>query len=80
MWEDLIMNDYIAYCGLDCEVCEARLATVNNDNEQGDRCAAFHASADIINSSAYIHRNPDMFSGDICGCSGRTFHKDRKGD
>ena len=27
------MNDYIAYCGLDCETCEARLATVNNDNE-----------------------------------------------
>ena len=27
------MNDYIAYCGLDCEACEARLATVNNDNE-----------------------------------------------
>jgi hypothetical protein len=25
------MNDYIAYCGLDCEGCEARLATVNND-------------------------------------------------
>ena len=25
------MNDYIAYCGLDCEACEARLATVNND-------------------------------------------------
>ena len=27
------MNEYIAYCGLDCEACEARLATVNNDNE-----------------------------------------------
>ena len=27
------MNGYIAYCGLDCEACEARLATVNNDNE-----------------------------------------------
>ena len=27
------MNEYIAYCGLDCEVCEARLATINNDNE-----------------------------------------------
>ena len=27
------MNDYIAYCGLDCETCEARLATVYNDNE-----------------------------------------------
>ena len=25
------MKDYIAYCGLDCEKCEARLATVNND-------------------------------------------------
>ena len=27
------MNDYIAYCGLDCAACEARLATVNNDDE-----------------------------------------------
>lgn len=27
------MNDYIAFCGLDCETCEARLATVNNDND-----------------------------------------------
>ena len=25
------MNDYIAYCGLDCETCEAHIATVNND-------------------------------------------------
>ena len=49
------------------------------DYEQGDRRAAFHASIDINSSSAYIHGNPDMFSGDICGCSGRTFHKDRKG-
>ena len=22
----------------------------------------------------------DLFGGDICGCSGRIFHKDRKGD
>ncbi len=27
------MNEYIAYCGLDCEACEVRLATVNNNNE-----------------------------------------------
>ena len=27
------MKDYIAYCGLDCETCEARMATVNDDNE-----------------------------------------------
>ena len=32
--EALVMNDYIAYCGLDCEACEARLATVNNDAER----------------------------------------------
>ena len=25
------MKKYIAYCGLDCETCEARLATANND-------------------------------------------------
>ena len=27
------MKQFIAYCGLDCEVCEARLATLNNDDE-----------------------------------------------
>ena len=27
------MNNYIACCGLDCEKCEARLATINNDNQ-----------------------------------------------
>lgn len=26
------MNRHIAYCGLDCEKCEARIATINNDN------------------------------------------------
>ena len=26
------MKNLIAYCGLDCEKCEARLATINNDN------------------------------------------------
>jgi len=25
------MRDFIAYCGLDCEACEARIATVKND-------------------------------------------------
>ena len=27
------MNHLIACCGLDCESCDARIATVNNDNE-----------------------------------------------
>ena len=25
------MNDFIAFCGLNCETCEARIATVQND-------------------------------------------------
>lgn len=25
------MKDFIAYCGLDCETCEARRATISND-------------------------------------------------
>lgn len=29
----MVMKDYIAYCGLDCETCEARLATENDDND-----------------------------------------------
>ena len=27
-----MLHDFIAYCGLDCETCEARLATVNDDD------------------------------------------------
>ena len=27
------MKNFIAYCGLDCETCEARLATLHDDNE-----------------------------------------------
>ena len=34
------MNNYIAYCGLDCESCEARLATVNNDDALRRKVAA----------------------------------------
>ena len=26
------MKEHIAYCGLDCESCEARLATIRNDD------------------------------------------------
>ena len=34
------MNKFTAYCGLNCETCEARLATVNNDNELRKKVAA----------------------------------------
>ena len=28
-----MMKKLIAYCGLDCELCDARIATLNNDDE-----------------------------------------------
>ena len=34
------MKEFIAYCGLDCETCEARLATVHDDNGLRRRVAA----------------------------------------
>ncbi|MDE6605446.1 MAG: DUF3795 domain-containing protein [Clostridia bacterium] len=33
------MNKLIAYCGLDCERCEARTATLNNDNQLREKVA-----------------------------------------
>jgi len=52
------MNEYIAYCGLDCEACEARLATVNNDDELRQRVAkewselnGVEITAEMINCS-----------------------------
>ncbi len=33
------MKTYIAYCGLDCEKCEARLATINNDDKLREKVA-----------------------------------------
>ena len=32
-------NKYIAYCGLNCETCEARTATVNNDDALREKVA-----------------------------------------
>ena len=31
------MNKYIAYCGLDCEKCDARIATVTGDDALRER-------------------------------------------
>lgn len=33
------MNKFIAYCGLDCEKCEARIATINNDDALREKVA-----------------------------------------
>ena len=33
------MKELIAYCGLDCETCEARIATVNHDEALREKVA-----------------------------------------
>lgn len=33
------MKKLIAYCGLDCEKCDARIATLNNDNAMREKVA-----------------------------------------
>ena len=33
------MKELIACCGIDCEYCDARIATVNNDNELREKTA-----------------------------------------
>jgi len=33
------MKDFIAYCGLNCETCEARQATINNDDALREKVA-----------------------------------------
>ena len=50
------MKEYIAYCGLDCETCDARIATVKNDNglrgkvaEEWSRLNGVTITPDMIN-------------------------------
>lgn len=50
------MNMFIACCGLDCEKCEARLATINNDNdlrkkvaEEWSKLNGIEITAEMIN-------------------------------
>lgn len=52
----MTVNMFIAYCGLDCEKCEARLATINNDNSLREKVAeawsklnGIEITADMIN-------------------------------
>lgn len=33
------MEKYIAYCGLNCETCQARIATITNDNALREKVA-----------------------------------------
>ena len=42
-WRYVTMKNMIAYCGLDCENCDAYLATVNNDQESRKKTAKLWA-------------------------------------
>lgn len=33
------MDEFISYCGLNCETCDARVATLNNDDGLRERTA-----------------------------------------
>ena len=33
------MKDFIGFCGLDCETCEARIATINQNDELRQKVA-----------------------------------------
>ena len=53
------MNKFIAYCGLDCEKCEARIATVNNDIQLREKVA-----------ERWTELNGVKITADMIHCSG----------
>lgn len=53
-------KEYIAYCGLDCETCEARLATANNDDELRKKVAALWSELNEVEIT------PEMIHCDGC--------------
>ena len=59
------MKNFIAYCGLDCEKCEARLATINNDNELRTRVA------DKWSKLNNITITPEMINCEGCRIDGK---------
>ena len=68
------MRDLIAFCGLDCEKCDARIATMNNDDslrrktaELWSRLNGAEITADMINCEgcrAGVLKTP--FCGSLC--------------
>ncbi|MCR4706710.1 MAG: DUF3795 domain-containing protein [Clostridiales bacterium] len=58
------MNAYIAYCGLDCETCEARLATVNNDRKLREKVAELWSEMNGVTIT------PEMINCEGCRING----------
>lgn len=58
------MKKLIGCCGLDCEKCDARIATLNNDNELREKTAALWAS---LNNAPIT---PEMINCEGCRVDG----------
>lgn len=59
------MNKMIAYCGLDCAECEARIATVNNDDALRAKVAAHWSKLNNIEIT------PEMINCEGCRVDGK---------
>ena len=59
------MKDLIAYCGLDCEKCEARIATMNDDDDLRRKVAKEWSELNNVEIT------PEMINCDGCRMNGR---------
>lgn len=62
--ESFIMTEFIAYCGLDCEKCEARLATINNDDRLREKVARHWSELN------HVEITPEMINCTGCRIAG----------
>ena len=60
-----IMNKYIAYCGLDCEKCDAFAATKNNDEELRKKTAKLWSELNGVEIT------PEMINCEGCRADGK---------
>jgi hypothetical protein len=68
------MKDLIACCGIDCESCDARIATVNNDDKMREETAqkwnvqfnSTDITADSINCTGCRIEGPNFAYCTIC--------------
>ena len=58
------MKQMIAYCGLDCEKCDARLATANNDQALREKTAKLWTELNGVEIT------PEMINCDGCRVDG----------
>lgn len=58
------MKQFIAFCGLDCEACDARLATVNNDRALRQKVASLWSELNGVDIT------PEMINCEGCRMDG----------